>query len=121
MQFHLGKPILVMIAIALIAGTGLALRSTPPRAQLVLWAFADSHARMYRGAPNEPREQTLEGQFEKIRGKSVEIKRVNGAAKNLRLRGMFDRVTVDPNHPDAGEIEFGSMGQYFRPPVREVG
>jgi len=103
-QFHLGKPILVMIAIALISGVGLALRSSPPRAQLVWWTFADSHAAMYRGVKNQPRDDTLVAQFERDSGKSVQVKLVNGAAENLRLTAMFDRPIVDPNQPDVAEI-----------------
>ena len=120
-QFHLGKPILVMLVIALISGIGLMFRTSPPRAQITLWTFADSHARMYRGAPGEPRDQTMAGKFEQLSGKTVEIKLINGSALNLRITAMFDRPVVDPNQPDIAEIEIGSIGRYFRPPVDEVG
>ena len=121
MTFHLGKPILVMILVALVTGATVVLRPAPPRADVTIWVFADSHATSYRGTPGTPRERTLAGQFEQMTGKSVSVKLVHGSALNLRLGAMFDREELDPNQPDVAEIEIGSVGRYFRPPVDEVG
>ena len=50
MSFHLGKPILVMIVLAGVCGGGLLLRSkTSKRGDLVLWVFAEAHAKTYGG------------------------------------------------------------------------
>ena len=46
---------------------------------------------------------------------------VHGTGENIRLGAMFDRAEVDPNQPDVAEIEIGSVGRYFRPPVDEIG
>lgn len=121
MTFPLGKPILAMLIIAMITGIGVLSRKSQPRADLVMWTFADSHADSYRGDRFTPREQSLVGRFEKLTGKSVEIKLVNGNGQRVRLSAIFDRPDVDATQPDVVEIEIGAVGRYLRPPIDEIG
>jgi arabinosaccharide transport system substrate-binding protein len=121
MTFHLGKPILLMIVVALACGVYSLTRTSTPRADLVFWTFADSHAVSYRGDRNTPPGTSLVDQYRARTGRSVEAMLINGNALNLRLTAMFDRRDVDPNQPDIAEIEIGSIGRFFRPPVNEVG
>jgi arabinosaccharide transport system substrate-binding protein len=121
MSFHLGKPILAMIVISLASAAFVLTRPSPPRAQLVLWTFADSHANSYRGDASTPPGTSLVDRYAAKTGRSVQARLVNGNALNLRLTAMFDRRDVDPNQPDIAEIEIGSVGRFFRPPVNEVG
>jgi len=48
MSFHLGKPILVMLAIAMMTGLVCAFRSGHRDADISLWIFADSHYQAYK-------------------------------------------------------------------------
>jgi len=122
MSFHLGKPILVMIVIAAVTGTAIALRSRErKRADLVLWVFADSHAKTYRGSglPGEP--PSLVEKFRKMHGLTVDIQLLSYRAENVRLVSMFMSDMKGPVVPDVVEIEIGQVGRFFRPPVNEVG
>src|SRR4051812_28868064 len=51
MSFHLGKPILVMLILAVVCAAGLALRPGKRRdgADLVVWVFAEVHQKTYAG------------------------------------------------------------------------
>jgi arabinosaccharide transport system substrate-binding protein len=120
MSFHLGKPILILILIALVTGAATLFRPSLPRADVVLWAFADSHVTSYRGTHGTPRERSLVGQFERLTGKSVQVTHVHGSALNIRLAAMFDRRTLDPNQPDVTEVEIGTIGRFLRAPVEKV-
>jgi len=112
MSFHLGKPILVMIAVAMICGVVIWARPNQRRADLTVWVFADSHYRAY---------QPLVAQFERETGLKVNLNLIAGRALNLRLSSLFMSDPKSPELPDIVEIEIGWVGQYFRPPVRDVG
>ena len=64
MSFHLGKPVLVMLVVAAASGGALLLRPERPRqTDLVVWVFADSHARAYReGAATRLAEDAAAGE-----------------------------------------------------------
>ncbi len=108
MAFPLGKPILVLMIVALAGGVAIALHPSQTRAPLVMWTFNDLHAQSYREAlaQKEPR---------------VDVKLVNVSAESIRLAAMFDRASLDPNQPDVVEIEIGSMGRYLRGQTDEIG
>ena len=112
MSFPLGKPILLMGVIALVAGAALALRAPGREKDLVLWVFADSHAETYR---------SIVGQFERDTGISVDIQFLSGRALPVRLETMFMSGTSGRPLPDVVELEIGWVGRFFRAPVHEVG
>jgi len=110
-SFHLGKPILVMLVLSAVCGAAIALRPRDHRrTDLELWVFADSHARTYR---------PLESVFERKTGISYRVQSIAVRAENVRLMSKFMSGTSDV--PDAVEIEIQSVGQYFRPPVQDIG
>ncbi|WP_428939280.1 ABC transporter substrate-binding protein [Fontivita pretiosa] len=112
MSFHLGKPILVMLLVALVSGAVIALRDTPPQKDLTLWVFAEGHAITYR---------SIIGQFERETGKSVEIHHLSTRAENVRLESMFMTGQTGRALPDVVEIEISHVGKFFRPPISQVG
>ena len=75
MRFPLGKPILVMIVIALatlpLVTTNRAARSNA----LKFWLFADAHEETYR---------SILGEFERETGIPVDIQLINGRAMPVR-------------------------------------
>jgi arabinosaccharide transport system substrate-binding protein len=112
-SFHLGKPILVMLVIALISGAFIAAHRSPPQADLTLWTFTHIHADTYRA---------IIDRFEKQSGRTVSIQNMSGRAENVRLESMFMTGQDDPRVlPDVVEIEIGSVGRFFRPPLEEIG
>lgn len=112
MSFHLGKPILVMLLIALISGAALWLRPANKPADLIFWTFVSSHADTYR---------SIIEQFEKQTGKNVDIQLVAGRAENVRLESMFMSGQTGRILPDVVEIEISHVGRFFRPPLDEIG
>jgi arabinosaccharide transport system substrate-binding protein len=112
MSFHLGKPILVMIAVALLTGAAVWERAPQRKADLTLWVFADSHYRAY---------QPLVAEFERQTGTRVNLNLIAGRALTLRLASLFMSDPKSSELPDLVEIEIGWVGQYFRPPVSDVG
>jgi arabinosaccharide transport system substrate-binding protein len=111
MEFHLGKPVLAMLVMALVSGVGLLFERREPPADLTLWVFADTHARTYR---------SIQQRFEQESGKSLAIEDV-GDSINVRLTSLFMAGRSGNALPDAAEIEIGSIGRFFRPPVDDVG
>src|SRR5690554_6868471 len=120
MSFHLGKPIGMMILLSLISGTVILCLPEPPRADLRVWVFAESHARSYRdaGAGSGP---SLSDLFEARTGRSVAVYLVHVRALDLRLISLFMNTTVGVEVPDLAEGEVGNVGKFFRPPVDEIG
>lgn len=112
MSFPLGKPIMVMIALALITGAGMLARSAPPKKDLTFWVFADQHADTYR---------SIIGEFEEQTGLSVDIQLLNSRAMPVRLESMFMSGAGTPPLPDVVELEIGWVGRFFLPPVEQIG
>src|SRR5688500_5961949 len=112
MSFPLGKPILIMSAIALLAGAAVALREPARPKDLVLWVFADSHAQTYR---------SIIGEFERRTGLGVDVQLLSGRALPVRLESMFMSGTSGRPLPDLVELEIGWVGRFFRAPAHEVG
>src|SRR3954451_2023502 len=98
MTFHLGKPILVMLVMALLSGTVLLLHRTPPRANLTLWTFTEIHANTYR---------SIIDQFERQTNQDVDIQLLSDRAENVRLESMFMSGQAGDVLPDVVEIEIG--------------
>ncbi len=186
MSFHLGKPILVMMILSLVCGAWIVIRESPVPGDLVVWVFADSHARSYRDpvqsvlaadvrdtrtrifvvsaahfrvgdrlefpGPNpesatvvgvcpenapEPWLEVLEPLkfshrrgdpvrvpslvelHERAAGRSVAVSVISARALDVRLISLFNSLSKDV--PDLVEVEIGSVGKFFRPPVGEVG
>jgi len=120
MTFPLGKPIALMILAALASGLFIASRGSRDRADLVVWTFADNHARTYRGDGTNTG-PTLVSIFRHNTGQSVDVKLIGGQATNLRLNSIFDNADSITDVPDLVEIEISNVGQFFRPPVSQVG
>lgn len=113
-----------MICLAGITGVGMLLGPPARQGDLVLWTFAEPHARMYRGnpaLPADPRAPTLLQQFQTQTGKSVRLDLVATQALDVRLLSLFMSGRASNQTPDLAEIEINSVGKYFRPPVDQVG
>jgi arabinosaccharide transport system substrate-binding protein len=117
MNFHLGKPVLAMIAVAIISGGMMLLFRPPQRAEMKVWVFADSHANSYR-IPDESTPSLIE-QYRRETGVRVDVSLIAAKAEDIRLMALFGSDSRDV--PDLAEVEIGSVGKFFIPPVREVG
>ncbi|HMO25324.1 MAG TPA: extracellular solute-binding protein [Tepidisphaeraceae bacterium] len=121
MTFNLGKPILAMLLIALVTGSAIWLRGTDGRrADVEAWVFADSHYYIYVGRGKPPGTAPIDV-FSAETGRRAEIKLIQHRALNVRLATLILSDIVGPEVPDAVEIEIGSIGRFFRPPVDQVG
>jgi arabinosaccharide transport system substrate-binding protein len=114
MQFHLGKPILVMIVIALLSAIVIARRGSNDhvKADLDVWAFADAHYKAFRPLVDE---------YEREHHVKVNLELVVTRATNVRLASLFMTNPTSPDLPDLVEIEIGTIGRYFRAPLADVG
>lgn len=112
MNFHLGKPILVMLIIAVISGGFIASYRTPPRKDLVMWTFAAAHAETYRSIVDD---------FQKQTGLGVNFEHIGLRAETVRLESMFLSGQSGEILPDVVEMEIGNIGKFFLPPVDEIG
>jgi arabinosaccharide transport system substrate-binding protein len=112
MSFHLGKPILVMLIIAMVAGALTFTRPDQKKADLTLWVFADSHYQTFK---------RLVPKFSDDTGMSVNLNLVSGQAMDLRLSSLFMTNPTSDQLPEVVEIEIGWVGKFFRPPVDEMG
>ena len=92
MTFHLGKPILVLMVLALMSGAVVAFRPEQRKADLTVWVFADSHFKSF-----EP----LIPSFERKHNVKVNLNLLNGRAMSVRLGQLF---MADP-YSDAEEIQ----------------
>jgi arabinosaccharide transport system substrate-binding protein len=120
MSFHLGKPVLVMLVLAVVSGATLWLRPERPHADLTVWCFAESHVNSYIGDGTVTGE-TPAHRFTRLSGKSVDFLLISSRAEDVRLLSMFNSHRVGEAVPDLAEIEISSIGKFFRPPVSEVG
>ncbi|HEV8604836.1 MAG TPA: extracellular solute-binding protein [Tepidisphaeraceae bacterium] len=117
MAFHLGKPVLAMMVIAVSSGMLMLLMPPAPRAEMKVWVFADSHSNSYRtGINGKP---SLVEQYRQKTGVRVEVSLIAAKAEDVRLMSLFSSDSA--NVPDLAEVEIGSVGKFFIPPVREVG
>ncbi len=118
MSFPFGRAISAMIFCSLVTGAFVAARRPLPKSDLVLWVSADTHAKMYGG--------TLLDNFHDHTGKLVQLDLIAREALDVRLLSLFmfsqgKLRDADRSSPDVVEVDIGSIGKYFRPPVGEVG
>src|SRR4051794_35065192 len=100
-SFHLGKPIAVMLALAVGGGAWVGLRPAPPRgADLVVWVSAKAHEDTYVGGG-------LVEAYQRRTGKRVAVELVSTRSEDVRLVSLFMSGSRDV--PDAVEIEIGSV------------
>ncbi len=112
MAFHLGKPILVMVIVALVTGGAVVLRPAYREADLTMWLFAQSHYKSFEALiPDFQRENNL----------TVNLELLSFQAEQMRLRSLFMSDIRNPQLPDVVEIEIGQVGTFFRPPTDDVG
>lgn len=122
-NFPLGKPVFIMLLIAAVGSLWMARQHDPPRADLVLWTFADLNAASYRkpysiaGKHFPP----LIDQFRQQTGESVEDDLMLARALDVRLISLFMSNARGPRVPDLAEIEIGNIGKFFRPPAKDIG
>ncbi len=111
-NFHLGKPMLVLAAIALISGIAIGTRREAGEADLTVWVFAESHDKTYR---------QLIPRFEKEHNVKVNLSLLNARAVTVRLGQIFMSNQMMRDMPDLVEVEINLAGRFFRPPVHEIG
>src|SRR4051812_9997190 len=123
MPFRLGKPILVMLFVAIGAGAVVLLRDPPAKADLTLWSFVELHLAAYKGdGTGEADVKPPLTKFREQTGKTVDMSLVSGRAMDVRLLQLFNSSDTDPALlPDGGGGEMGSIGKFSRPPLDQVG
>jgi arabinosaccharide transport system substrate-binding protein len=112
MEFHLGKPILILSIVAVLSGGLILSRLAPPQADLQLWTFTAAHADTYRAMIPD---------FERQHGLTVSIESLSSRAEGVRLESMFMSGQTRRPLPDLVEIEIGQIARFFRPPVDAIG
>jgi hypothetical protein len=112
MSFTPGRPLLVLLVVALISGVLVALRPAPPRATLDYWIFAEAHR--HELTP------ILDG-FTRERGLTYDLDLVAGNALGARLESLFMSQAHGPQVPDLVNLEIHQVGRFFRPPVDGMG
>jgi arabinosaccharide transport system substrate-binding protein len=120
----LGHPILALLVTSLITGILIGHRPPIPRANLVVWTFAQPHARTYRDplpGPDGGTAPSLALEFQDRTGFSVAIDLMGQLGENVRLVSLFMSQAAGPRLPDLCEIEIDSIGQFLRPPVQDIG
>ncbi len=111
MEFPYGKAPFWILVLAVLAGVGLAgvqIRRGP-RADLILVTFAKDHVPGHMAAAEA---------FYKKTGKRVEIQLVDGSALYRRLSAAMQSGSTQP---DMVELVEGSLGQFTRGPLADVG
>jgi arabinosaccharide transport system substrate-binding protein len=120
MSFHLGKPLLILLILAAASGLGVLTRRPAPKADLTVWVYTDDDAQAYReGSPGGV--PSLIEQYRRRIGLSVDVELVSERALDARLMSLFMSPLSSRRAPDLVEIDIGSVGKYFRPPVQQIG
>jgi len=119
MGFYLGKPVLVMLAIALLGGAWIVVQPPPGRADLMVWTFADLNAKSYRTPLGDT--PAMNEQFKMETGHSVEINLLMARALDVRLISLFMSNAIGDRVPDLAEVEISNIGKFFRPPPKDIG
>lgn len=122
MGFHLGKPIAVMIGLAVAAGlVSRFTTSAAGRTDLELWTFADNRHREFTGVGNKPGEASPIQMFERETGLTAAVKLIQYRALNTRMSTLILGDVRGPEVPDVTEIEIGTVGRFFAAPTDQVG
>jgi len=117
-SFHLGKPIFVMLLIALATSVVVSTRRPPARADMTMWVFAISHANSYRLRDRGP---SLVDEYERKFGQTLNVNLINNRALDTRLLSLMMSGATGDKVPDVVELEINSVGKYFRFPPEKVG
>lgn len=114
MTFPPGKPLLLVIAFALIGGVTLLVRPTSirPVGDQQVWVFDESHARTYQ-TPSATQPALLD-LYQQATGRHVEVQLTASRALDARLLSLTLSDAHGKQVPDLVEIEIGSVGKYFR-------
>jgi arabinosaccharide transport system substrate-binding protein len=111
MEFPYGKAPLCILILAILAGSYFLFVGVtkPKRPDLILVTFAKDHVPGHRQAAEA---------FEKLTGKRVEIQLVDSNALYRRLLAAMQSGAAQP---DLVELLEGSLGQFSRGPLEDVG
>jgi hypothetical protein len=120
MSFPPGKPLLVLLIIAAASGMVAAGHATPRRSDLLVWVFADEYFRTYN-QPLPDGQASLVDRYQHLTGQTIGVELIANQAEDIRLVSMFMDQAKGAELPDLAEIEIGSVGKYFRPPIDQVG
>ncbi len=112
MPFTPGRPLLVLLVVALVSGVLVGLRPTPARATVRYWVFADAHRQELTPILND---------FARERGITYDLELVAGNALGARLESLFMSQARGPLVPDLVHLEIHQVGRFFRPPVDGMG
>jgi arabinosaccharide transport system substrate-binding protein len=124
MHFSPGKPIVVLMALAVVSGIGVWTRPPLARTELVLWCFADLHARTYRNPvplPDGGLGPSLIEQFSESTGISARVDLIGQRAEDVRLISLFMSKGRSDLLPDLCEIEISSVGKFFHAAPADIG
>ncbi|MDP9174616.1 MAG: extracellular solute-binding protein [Planctomycetota bacterium] len=123
-RFPLGTPIFVLLVLAFASGAGVWTLKPASKADLVVWCFAEAHARTYRDpfpGPGGGHVPSLARQFQLKTSKSVGIELIGQQAEDIRLVSLFMSQSQAGADPGLCEIEIGSVGKFFRAPIDDIG
>ena len=112
MPFTPGRPLLVLLVVALASGGLVALRPPAERATLRYWIFAEAHRQEL--AP-------ILDDFARERGITIDLALVAGNALGSRLESLFMSQARGPLVPDLVHLEIHQVGRFFRSPVDAMG
>lgn len=124
MHFPLGKPVLAMIVVALVSGGAILLRGSPPKPELEVWTFAQTHAELYGRLKADA---AAGGKADDSAGdrdallRSAAVRLVPNNALNVRLVSLFMADRAGRDLPDVVEIRQDALGRYLGPPADQVG
>ncbi|MDB5298252.1 MAG: hypothetical protein JWO31_4235 [Phycisphaerales bacterium] len=118
MSFHLGRPILAMLGVALVGGAAVAIRRPPARPDLEVWTFAQPHADAYAPLLPDVARQLGGGTGH---DPSVAVRVIPNNALNVRLVSLLMADRRGSDLPDVVEVRQDAVGRYLGPPAGEIG
>lgn len=124
MAFPLGKPVLLLCAVAVVAGAAIFVRPSPGRSDLELWTFAEHHQRLYaklQSSPADPDIGPRTGELSRADLSSAAFRLIPNNALNVRLVSLFMADRRGADLPDVVEIGQEALGRYLGPPADQVG
>jgi arabinosaccharide transport system substrate-binding protein len=120
MTFPLGKPILLMLCIAVAGSVAMSLAPRASRADLRVWVYADQQAETYRqGVARLPNDHSAE--FAPLAGHTIEISLIAQRALNVRMMAMLLAGPAAAPPPDVCEVDIGSIAAYLNGPIDDIG
>jgi arabinosaccharide transport system substrate-binding protein len=117
---HLGKPILVLLLLAVASGLAIVARRPPARADLTVWVFTEDEANTFRQPAADGGPSLIE-LFHERAGKSVRVELISQRALDTRLMSLLMTDDSRAAVPDLVEIDLGSIAKYLRPASADIG